>query len=69
MATKKTATIAQRKRLDELRKMLENRLGEPRLRALPFAVRCKDCEQIRELTEQRERSSAQRRAVSALLFD
>src|SRR5688572_13719811 len=44
-------------------------IGEPRLRALPFAVRCKDCEEIRELAEQRERSAAQRRSVSALLFD
>src|SRR5687768_3518258 len=145
MATKKTATIAQRRRSDELRKMLENRLheltrdvqgrirearvddsnerrvidqgetseldtqdelefaliqmkaetlnrieaallrleegtyghcfecgeeiGERRLRALPFAVRCKDCEETRELAEQRERSAAHRRTVSALLFD
>ena len=27
----------------------------PRLRALPFAVRCKDCEERREHAEQRER--------------
>jgi len=39
-------------------------IGEPRLRALPFAVRCKECEESRELAEQRERSAAQRRAVS-----
>ena len=44
-------------------------IGEARLRALPFAVRCKDCEEIRELAEQRERSAAQRRTVSALLFE
>jgi DnaK suppressor protein len=44
-------------------------IGEARLRALPFAVRCKDCEEIRELAEQRERNAAQRRTVSALLFD
>jgi DnaK suppressor protein len=44
-------------------------IGEARLRALPFAVRCKDCEEIQELAEQRERSAAQRRTVSALLFD
>jgi DnaK suppressor protein len=44
-------------------------IGEARLRALPFAVRCKDCEEIRELAEQRERSAAQRRTVSGLLFD
>jgi DnaK suppressor protein len=44
-------------------------IGEARLRALPFAVRCKDCEEIRELAEQRDRTAAQRRTVSALLFD
>ena len=44
-------------------------IGETRLHALPFAVRCKDCEEIRELAEQRERNAAQRRTVSALLFD
>jgi len=44
-------------------------IAEKRLRALPFAVRCKDCEEIRELAEQRERSAAQRRTDSALLFD
>jgi RNA polymerase-binding transcription factor DksA len=44
-------------------------IGETRLRALPFAVRCKDCEEIRERAEQRERRAAQRRTVSALLFD
>jgi len=46
-----------------------NEIAATRLRALPFAVRCKDCEEIRELAEQRERSAAQRRTVSALLFD
>ena len=44
-------------------------IAATRLRALPFAVRCKDCEEIRELAEQRERNAAQRRTVSALLFD
>ena len=44
-------------------------ISATRLRAVPFAVRCKDCEEIRELGEQRERSAAQRRSVSALLFD
>jgi DnaK suppressor protein len=44
-------------------------IGEARLRALPFAVRCKDCEEIRELAEQGDRTAAQRRTVSALLFD
>ena len=30
-------------------------IATPRLRALPFAVRCKDCEEMREYSEQRER--------------
>ena len=30
-------------------------IAEKRLRALPFAVRCKDCEEARENAEQRER--------------
>ena len=41
---------------------------EQRLRALPFAVRCKDCEEAREVAEQRERSS-QRRGSSSLFYD
>jgi DnaK suppressor protein len=40
-----------------------------RLRALPFAVRCKDCEEARETAEQRERAMAQKRGSSALFFD
>ena len=44
-------------------------IGEPRLRALPFAIRCKDCEELRELAEQRERTVASRRAVPAALLD
>ena len=44
-------------------------IAATRLRALPFAVRCKDCEEICELAEQRDRTAAQRRTVSALLFD
>lgn len=39
-----------------------------RLRALPFAVRCKDCEEARE-TAERERMRAQRRGFSALFVD
>lgn len=35
-------------------------IAERRLRALPFAVRCKDCEENREATQQRERSLAHR---------
>ena len=40
-----------------------------RLRALPFAVRCKDCEEARENAEQRERQVAQKRGSSTLFFD
>ena len=39
-----------------------------RLRALPFAVRCKDCEEARETAEQRERALA-KRGSSTLFFD
>ena len=38
-----------------------------RLRALPFAVRCKDCEEARELAEERERAMTTRRAGGFLL--
>jgi len=44
-------------------------IAEPRLRALPFAVRCKDCEAARETAEQRERLLARRSGSSALFFD
>lgn len=44
-------------------------IAEARLRALPFAVRCKDCEEARETAEQRERQLAQRRGSSTLFFD
>lgn len=44
-------------------------IAEARLRALPFAVRCKDCEEARETAEQRERMLAQRRGSSTLFFD
>lgn len=43
-------------------------ISEARLRALPFAVRCKDCEEARELAAQRERSLTQRRG-SSLFYD
>jgi DnaK suppressor protein len=43
-------------------------ISERRLRALPFAVRCKDCEEAREMAEQRERQMSQRRG-SSLFFD
>src|SRR5438034_5349153 len=44
-------------------------IAEKRLRALPFAVRCKDCEEAKEVAEQRERLLAQRRGASSLFFD
>jgi DnaK suppressor protein len=44
-------------------------IAEKRLRALPFAVRCKDCEEAREIAEQRERQLAARRGASSLFFD
>jgi DnaK suppressor protein len=44
-------------------------IAEKRLRALPFAVRCKDCEEARETAEQRERLMARRSGSSALFFD
>jgi DnaK suppressor protein len=44
-------------------------IAEKRLRALPFAVRCKDCEEAREVAEQRERQIANRRGASSLFFD
>lgn len=44
-------------------------ISEARLRALPFAVRCKDCEEARENAEQRERMLARRSGASTLFFD
>jgi DnaK suppressor protein len=44
-------------------------IGEKRLRALPFAVRCKDCEEARETAEQRERQLASRGRTSSLFLD
>jgi DnaK suppressor protein len=44
-------------------------ITEARLRALPFAVRCKDCEEARETAEQRERLMARRGSSSALFLD
>ena len=42
-------------------------ISEPRLRALPFAVRCKDCEEAREVAERRERQLSQRRSSGFLI--
>jgi len=43
-------------------------IAEKRLRALPFAVRCKDCEAAKEAVEQRQRQAA-RRSASSLFLD
>jgi DnaK suppressor protein len=43
-------------------------ISERRLRALPFAVRCKDCEEAREVAQQRERM-LQRRGAASLFLD
>ncbi len=39
-------------------------IHEKRLRALPFAVRCKDCEEARELEEQRRRRLESHSAIA-----
>ena len=44
-------------------------ISEKRLRALPFAVRCKDCEEAREVKMQRDRLMAQRRGAASLFID
>jgi RNA polymerase-binding transcription factor len=64
---------------EALRRLEENTFGycfecgdeisERRLRALPFALRCKDCEEAREIAQQRERMQAQRGRASGLFLD
>jgi DnaK suppressor protein len=44
-------------------------IANARLRALPFAVRCKDCEEAREMAEQRERIAQRRGSSSTMFFD
>jgi DnaK suppressor protein len=44
-------------------------IAHQRLRALPFAVRCRECEEARENIQRRERMMAQRQSSSALFFD
>jgi DnaK suppressor protein len=44
-----------------------NDIPEPRLRALPFAVRCKRCEEALESARRWERIVAQRQSSAALL--
>jgi len=44
-------------------------IADARLRALPFALRCKDCEHARETAEQSKRTMALRRDSSLLFLD
>ena len=44
-------------------------IAEARLRALPFAVRCKDCEEAREVAAERERIWQSRRGGASLFMD
>ena len=44
-------------------------IAEKRLRALPFAVRCKDCEEAKEVAEQRQRQLMAKRGGSSLFLD
>jgi DnaK suppressor protein len=42
-------------------------IAEARLRALPFAIRCRDCEAVREGIDRRTHSMASRRSSTLLL--
>ena len=44
-------------------------ISEKRLRALPFAVRCKECEESREVATEREKVAAQRRNGPSFFLD
>jgi RNA polymerase-binding transcription factor len=44
-------------------------VSEQRLRALPFAVRCKECEEAREVAVEREKVAAQRRNGPQFFLD
>lgn len=44
-------------------------ISQMRLRALPFAVRCKDCEEAREVAVNREKTLAQRRSAAGFMLD
>ena len=44
-------------------------ISQARLRALPFAVRCIECEGARENAQRRDRLVAQRQAATNLFFD
>ncbi len=43
-------------------------ISDKRLRALPFAVRCKDCEEGREMAVEREKVAAQKRNGPSFFF-
>ncbi len=44
-------------------------IAEVRLRALPFAVRCKGCEELREVARNRDRVVTGRRGAGSLFAD
>jgi len=44
-------------------------IAEKRLRALPFAVRCKECEEAKEAVERRQRQLHARKGATSLFFD
>jgi len=44
-------------------------IAERRLRALPFAVRCRACEEAREVAQTRARALSQRRSSTSLFLD
>jgi DnaK suppressor protein len=44
-------------------------VSQARLRALPFAIRCKDCEEARENAQIRERQQASRRSSTSMFLD
>ena len=46
-----------------------NEITKARLLALPFAVRCKDCEEARETANQRQRTSSEQRDSASLFSD
>jgi len=46
-----------------------NEIAKARLLALPFAVRCKDCEEARETANQRKRTLSERRDSASLFSD
>jgi DnaK suppressor protein len=44
-------------------------ISQARLRALPFAIRCKDCEEARENAQIRERQASSRRSSMSTFLD